>query len=335
MNVPSANSLSRRRFLAAAAMASGGAWFAPRALSAQMQQSAPAPPVIKRVEPAEPVMVTQGRIDAANAKITTQRLRGNICVLLGSGGNIAVLPGREGKLLVDSGISTSRPQITAALAAISPDPIEGLINTHWHFGHTDGNEWMHAAGATIVAHDKTRQRMSTPQEIAIFNAHFPPAPIGALPTRTFFKDDDMKMNGHAIILNHYDPAHTDTDISVLFADADVLHTGDTWFNGMYPFIDYSTGGHIDGMIRAAQTNLAVGTDSTILIPGHGPVGNKDQLSAAHDMMAAVREKVAALKKQGRSVDDAVAAKPTAQYDAKWGKGFVTPEMFTRLVYQGV
>lgn len=320
MTVHPLNTLSRRRFLGTTA-AVAGAWISPRFLFAQQEQ-------------AEPIMVVQARIDATGAKITTQKLRGNISVLIGSGGNIAVLPGPEGKLLVDSGISTSRPQITKALAALSPDPIEGLINTHWHYDHTDGNEWIHSAGATIVAHEKTRQRLSMPQDITLFNAHFPPAAIGALPTKTFVKDDDMKINGNTIILSHYDPAHTDTDISVHFADADILHTGDTWFNGAYPFIDYSTGGHIDGMIRATVRNLAVGTDSTILIPGHGPVGNKDQLSDSHDMLVALRDKIGALKKQGKSADEVVAAKPTASYDEKWGKGFVTPEMFTRLVYQG-
>jgi glyoxylase-like metal-dependent hydrolase (beta-lactamase superfamily II) len=323
MTISPASQISRRRFLGASAATAAAAWLAPRSLFAQQQDGA------------EPVMVTQARVDAAHAKITTQKLRGGISVLIGSGGNIAVLPGPEGKLLVDAGISTSRPQITAALQAISPDPIEGLINTHWHYDHTDGNEWMHAAGATIVAHDKTRQRLSTPQVIELFHANFPPAPVGAWPTKTFIKDDNMKINGKEIILNHYDPAHTDTDISVLFAEADILHTGDTWFSGAYPFIDYSTGGHIDGMIRATVRNLAVGTDSTILIPGHGAIGNKDQLSDSHDMLVAIRDKVAALKKQGRTADEAVAAKPTASFDARWHTGFVSPEMFTRLVYQGV
>lgn len=326
MTISSADRLSRRRFLGVTAIAATGAWLAPRTLYAQDGQAKPS---------AEPIMVTQARIDAATAKITTQKLRGNISVLIGSGGNIAVLPGPEGKLLVDAGISTSRPQITQALAAISPDPIQGLINTHWHYDHTDGNEWIHAAGATIVAHDKTRQRLSTPQVMEIFNAHFPSAPIGALPTKTFLKDDSLKINGNTLILTHYDPAHTDTDISVHFADADILHAGDSWFSGAYPFIDYSTGGHIDGMIRATERNLAVGTDSTILIPGHGAIGNKDQLSESHDMLVAIRDKVAALKKQGRTIDEVVAAKPTAPFDAKWHTGFVSPEMFTRLVYQGV
>jgi len=313
--------ITRRRFLATTATTVATAYLAPRPLFAQDAQP--------------PAMVVQARAAAATGKITTQHLRGNVSVLLGSGGNIAVLPGPQGKLLVDSGISTSRPQITEALAAISPDPIEHLINTHWHYDHTDGNPWIHTTGATIIAHEKTRFRLSNPQTIALFNATFLPLPADALPTLVFTDSHLLKTNGNTIHLQHYDPAHTDTDISVHFTDADILHTGDTWTNGTYPFIDYSTGGHIDGMIRAAQRNLATGTTSTVLIPGHGPVGNKTQLSESLDMLTAIREKVAELKKQGRSAEETVAAKPTAPYDAKWGNGFVKPDMFVKLVYQGV
>jgi glyoxylase-like metal-dependent hydrolase (beta-lactamase superfamily II) len=280
-------------------------------------------------------MVLEARKTAATAKITTQKLRGNVSVLIGSGGNIAVLPGPHGKLLVDTGISTSRPQITEALTAISADPIEHLINTHWHYDHTDGNQWIHSTGATIIAHEKTRFRLSNPQIIPIFNATFPALPADALPTLLFTDEHLLATNGEFLHLQHYDPAHTDTDISVHFTEADVLHTGDTWFNGAYPFIDYATGGHIDGMIRATKRNLATGTTSTILIPGHGPVGNKAQLSDSLDMLTAIREKIAALKQQGKSVDEAVAAKPTVSFDGKWGKGFVNPDMFVKLVYQGV
>lgn len=314
--------ITRRSFLSHSTAVSAAAWFAPRSIFAQQDAQ-------------EPEMVIQGRANAAKAKITTQKLRGNISVLMGSGGNIAVLPGPEGKLLVDTGISTSKPQITEALSAISADPIQHLIDTHWHYDHTDGNLWMHAAGATIIAHERTRRRLSSPQTITLFNATFPAQPADALPTIVFTDTHTLTTNGDTLLLSRYDPAHTDTDISVLFTDADVLHTGDTWFNGVYPFIDYSTGGHIDGMIRATQKNLSVGTGSTIIIPGHGPVGNKEQLSESLDMLTAIHDKVAALKKQGKTVDEAVAAKPTAQFDAKWGKGFVQPDMFTRLVYQGV
>jgi len=314
--------ITRRRFLSTTAATAAATYLTPRTLLAQ----APAQP---------PAMVLEARKTAATAKITTQKLRGNVNVLIGSGGNIAVLPGPQGKLLVDTGISTSRPQITEALTAISADPIEHLINTHWHYDHTDGNLWIHSAGAKIIAHEKTRFRLNTSQIIPLFNATFPPLPADALPTLIFTDEHLLTTNGETLHLQHYDPAHTDTDISVHFTEADVLHTGDTWFNGAYPFIDYATGGHIDGMIRATKRNLATGTDSTIVIPGHGPVGNKTQLSDSLDMLTAIREKIAALKQQGKSADEAVAAKPTAQFDAKFGKGFVTPEMFVKLVYQGV
>ena len=313
--------LTRRNFLSTATTVATAACLAPRSLFAQ--------------EPQQPEMVVKARAGAADAKITTQKLRGNVSVLMGSGGNIAVLPGPEGKVLVDSGISTSQKHIQEALAAISADPIEHLINTHWHYDHTDGNLWMHAAGATILAHEKTRQRMSTPQTIELFHATFPAEPAGALPALSFSDEHTLQINDTSLHLEHYDPAHTDTDISVHFTDADVLHTGDTWFNGVYPFIDYSTGGHIDGMIRATSRTLGTGTTSTIVIPGHGPVGNKRDVAASLEMLSAIRDKVSGLKKEGKTIGEVIAAKPTAVFDEKWGKGFTTPEMFTRFVYQGV
>jgi glyoxylase-like metal-dependent hydrolase (beta-lactamase superfamily II) len=312
--------LTRRHFLSTTT-AAAAAYLAPRSLFAQ--------------EPQQPEMVVKARAGAADAKITTQKLRGNISVLMGSGGNIAVLPGPQGKLLVDSGISSSQPHIQEALAAISADPMQHLVNTHWHYDHTDGNLWMHSAGATIIAHQKTRQRLNSPQTIELFHATFPAEPAGALPTLIFTDEHTLHTNSATLHLQHYDPAHTDTDISVHFTDADVLHTGDTWFNGVYPFIDYSTGGHIDGMIRATKRTLSTGTTSTIVIPGHGPVGNKQQVSESLEMMSAIRDKVAGLKKEGRTIDGVIAAKPTAAFDDKFGKGFTTPEMFTRFVYQGV
>ncbi len=143
------------------------------------------------------------------------------------------------------------------------------------------------------------------------------------------------MNGATIVLKYYQPAHTDGDISIHFTDADILHAGDTFWNGYYPFIDYSMGGNIDGMIRATEMNVAKATEKTIIIPGHGPVTDKSQLVVYRDMLAGIREKVAALKKQGKSLDEAIAAKPTAPYDAKWGGGGMTPALFTGLVYSGV
>lgn len=272
---------------------------------------------------------------AATNKIVVQALRGNISAVMGSGGNIAVLPGGDGKLLIDAGISVSRPGISAALSSIGSDPIRHLVNTHWHFDHTDGNNWLHEAGATIISHENTRKRLSVRHRVEGWRFTFPPSPKGALPTVLFERGLVLNLNGATVALNYYEPAHTDCDISVHFLEADVLHVADTWWNGVYPFIDYSSGGNIDGMIEATQVNLARVTDQTIIIPGHGPVGNKTQLTAFRDMLVAIREKVAALKESGKSLERTVAAKPTAEFDEQWGKWVTTPDAFTAQVYQGV
>ncbi len=278
-----------------------------------------------------PVMVNA----AAKAKITSHPIRRNITVLEGSGGNIAVLTGPDGKLLVDAGFEVSRPAISNALAAINGDPIKHLINTHWHTDHTSGNAWLHSAGAAITAHENTRKRLAVSTRVEGWNYTFPAAPAGALPVKTFAADYKLHRNHTNLVLKYYSPAHTDSDISVHFAEADVLHVGDTWWNRVYPFIDYSTGGSIDGQIRAAEANLRVIGSQTIVIPGHGPVGGRRDVAEFRDMLVGVREKVAVLKKQGRSVEETVAAKPTAAYDSKWGQFLITPAHFTELVYAGV
>ncbi|TCU63301.1 glyoxylase-like metal-dependent hydrolase (beta-lactamase superfamily II) [Bradyrhizobium sp. R2.2-H] len=273
---------------------------------------------------------------AATSPITTYKLPNNISVLDGSGGNIAVLTGPDGKLLVDAGIGVSRPQLSKALAELGGEPVTHLVNTHWHFDHADGNEWLHAAGAKIVAHENTRKHLSGIQRVEDWDYNFLPAPAGALPAEVFAREHELKLNGASISLKHYGPAHTDSDISVSFAEANILHAGDTYWNGIYPFIDYSTGGSIDGMISASDANLAATKSDTIIIPGHGkPVSNKAELQEFRDMLVAIRDNVGNLKKRGKTRDEAVAAKPTAAFDAKWGQFVVDPGYFTRLVYEGV
>jgi glyoxylase-like metal-dependent hydrolase (beta-lactamase superfamily II) len=268
---------------------------------------------------------------AARAKIIVHKLRSNVSVLEGSGGNIAVLTGRDGKVLVDAGITVSRQHIAEALASLSDEPVRHLINTHWHFDHTDGNEWLHSVGAEISAHDNTRKHLSVSTRVEDWNFTFPPAPLAALPT----KDQTLHLNGTTLELKCYGSAHTDSDISVEFTEANIIDVADTFWNGQFPFIDYSTGGGIDGMIRAAQANVTRANDNTIVIPGHGPIGNKSQLIEFRDMLVATRQKVVSLKKQGRSRDEVVAAKPTADYDTKWGGLVIDGDFFTRLVYAGV
>ena len=246
-----------------------------------------------------------------------------------------MLSGPEGKVLVDAGLGVSRPRVSDALASINPDPIRHLINTHWHFDHTDGNAWLHASGASIVAHESTKRHMETATRVEAWDYTFPIAPPGALPGVVFSGSYRMHLNNTNLLLKHYPPAHTDSDLSVTFSEADVVHVGDTWWNGSYPFIDYSTGGSIDGMIRATGANLAPTTNNTLIVPGYGPVGGRNELVEFHEMLLDVREKVAVLKRAGRSLGEAVAARPTAAYDATWGRFLVTPVEFVGLVYQGV
>ncbi|MGH9595890.1 MAG: MBL fold metallo-hydrolase, partial [Edaphobacter sp.] len=189
-----------------------------------------------------------------------------------------------------------------------------------------------SSGATIWAHENTLARMATIQQIAAFNATIPASPKGALPTVLVKTHRKFSDSINTLMLTHYEPAHTDTDISVHFTEADIFHCGDTFWNGFYPFIDYSSGGNIDGMIAASEKNLATVADSTIIIPGHGPIGNKAQLTEFRDMLVGARDNVAKLKKEGKSLQDTIAAKPTASYDEKWGK---KPEAFIGYVYQGV
>jgi glyoxylase-like metal-dependent hydrolase (beta-lactamase superfamily II) len=183
-------------------------------------------------------------------------------VLEGSGGNVAVLTGPDGKLLVDAGITVSRPRIQEALAGLGKDPVSQLINTHWHFDHADGNEWLHREGARILAHENTRKHLARATRVEDWDFDFPQAPADALPIETFAGEKTIQVNGSTLILKKYPASHTDSDISVFFSEPEILHTGDTYWNGLYPFIDYSTGGSLDGFIHAAEINLELATDRT-------------------------------------------------------------------------
>jgi glyoxylase-like metal-dependent hydrolase (beta-lactamase superfamily II) len=234
--------------------------------------------------------------------------------------------------MVDTGFATSERQFRAELAAIGNEPLKLLINTHWHFDHTDGNDWLHKAGATIIAHENTRARLSTPQDIQIYGLHFDASPPDALPQQTFLEQSKLYFNGETIALQHYHPAHTDTDISIHFQRANVFHAGDVYFSGFYPMIDSSTGGCIDGMIEAAERTLSAVDSATKIIPGHGPVSDREGFQQYRDMLVEVKSRVAKLKQQGRTVKEAVAAKPTADLDGKWGQGNIAPDFFVTLVY---
>jgi cyclase len=310
--------LNRRSFLRAGAFASAAAIIRPKGLLSQ------ATPVDR---------VTQMRQSSANVPIKVTPLRDNLFLLQGAGGNMVAQTGADGQLLIDTSFSPAVPRIREALASLSKDPLDAIINTHWHFDHTDGNEGLHAPGVSILAHTNTRERLATPQVMRLLDLHFPASPSKALPTLTFDHEFTAYHNGDQIDMAHLDPAHTDTDIYIHFTKGDVLHVGDIWFNGFYPLIDDSSGGRISGMVAASDRALALAGPQTKIIPGHGPLGDKSGLQSYRDMLATVRDRVAKLKSSGSSLEQAVAQKPTADLDSTWGHGSMTPDVFVAQVYR--
>jgi glyoxylase-like metal-dependent hydrolase (beta-lactamase superfamily II) len=271
----------------------------------------------------------------ADADIVVDSLRGNITVLMGSGGNITVLSGKDGKFLVDAGISKSKEKLQVALNNIGPSPLKYVVNTHWHWDHTDGNAWMHAAGATIVAQKNTLKHLSETTHVNAWNWTFDPVPAGARPTLLVNNGKTFNFDGTRIEVEHFGRGHTDGDLWIYFKKADVLALGDTFWNGIYPYIDNEDGGDIDGAIHWANKAVDRTTDHTVVIPGHGAVGTRTQLIEFRDMLVTVRNNVANLKQQGKSIDEIIAAKPTAAFDAKWGNFVFNGDQFTRMVYDGL
>jgi len=289
-------------------------------LFASAEISSPVPPTLE---------------DAKRSEVTIQPLRDNVSILFGSGGNIGVLSTPEGKLMVDAGIAVSSAKIQAALDKLGGGPVNYVVNTHYHWDHTDGNAWVHRTGATIVAHRNVLARLSTTTRVIDWGFTFPPAPEDARPTEVVEDQRTIAFHGETVKISHFGSGHTDGDLVVYFTRADVLMMGDIWWNGLYPFIDYGAGGGINGMITWADKCLAMTTSHTIFVPGHGPIGSRADLVEFRDMLRASRDRVAALKKQGMTLAQIVAAKPTLPYDAKYGKFWIDPEFFTTLVYNGV
>jgi glyoxylase-like metal-dependent hydrolase (beta-lactamase superfamily II) len=272
---------------------------------------------------------------AAQSEVTVTPLRGGVNLLQGSGGNIGALADPKGAIMVDAGIAVSEPKLKAALERLGATQVRYVIITHWHWDHTDGDGWLHRAGATLVAHPNTVRNLSSTIRVEEWGHTFTPVPAADRPTVLVASEKTFKAGGETILVRSYKPSHTDGDLSVYFTKADVLFTGDTWWNGLYPFIDYKAGGGIDGMIRAADANIAMAGPKTIVVPGHGPAGGRADLVAYREMLVAIREKVAGLKHKGLTLEQTVAAKPTQAFDAKWGKAIISPALFTQLVYRGV
>ena len=270
--------------------------------------------------------------DFSGVEIRAEQVAPGVHVLFGAGGNIGVSTGPDGSFIIDDQFAPLTPKIQAALAKLSDKPLRFVLNTHWHFDHSGGNENLGKAGALIVAHDNVRVRMSSEQFIASMQQKFPPSPAAALPVVTFDASTTFHINGDAIRAVHVPHAHTDGDSLVHFAKANVVHMGDTYFSSGYPFIDLSSGGSVDGVLAAQAKALAMGNDRTRYIPGHGPVTGRAELAAYRAMIVDVAGKVRAGIAAGRTVDQIVASKPSAAHDARFGNGFIKPDQFVRAIH---
>jgi glyoxylase-like metal-dependent hydrolase (beta-lactamase superfamily II) len=268
-------------------------------------------------------------------EIAVQDLGGGVHMLTGRGGNLAASVGPDGVFLVDDQFAPLTDKILAALRPLSDQPVRFVLNTHWHGDHTGGNENLGRAGALIVAHDEVRARMSVEQVMQAFGRVVPPAPEDALPVVTFDRSISFHVNGADVRAVHVAPAHTDGDVLVHFRGPNVLHTGDIFFNGTYPFIDLGTGGSIDGVIAAADRALEMANDATQIIPGHGPLSDRSALASYRAMLQTVRDAIAKQIAEGKDVAAVVASHPTQALDATWGNGFVKPDDFVEIVYQSL
>ena len=274
---------------------------------------------------------TQDRF--AEVKIRAEAAGLGIAMLAGAGGNIGVCAGSDGVLIVDDQFAPLSQKIRATVDSVSGGkPIRFVVNTHWHGDHTGGNEKLAALGAVIVAHDNVRRRLGVPQVVAGVKDTIPAAPAAALPIVTFNDSISFHVNGEEVRVFHVAPAHTDGDAIVQFVHANVVHMGDCLFNGIYPRIDLSSGGSIDGMIAADERALRVIGPETKVIPGHGPIADRAALVAFRDMLVTVRDRVRALIRAHQTLEQAIAAKPTADLDPRWGSGFIKPDQMVETVY---
>jgi cyclase len=264
--------------------------------------------------------------------ISSTKLSDNLTLLTGPGGNVVVLNGKDGKLLVDTFTQFAWDRFKKTLDEISKAPVKLAIDSHWHWDHTDNNANVRGTGATLIAHENTLKRLKETHDLDVIGLHFDPSPENALPQRTFKESYQMNFSGEHVSLGHLAPAHTDSDIYIHFQKANVLHMGDVFFNGIYSYIDKETNGSIGGMIAGTTKMLAMVDNDTKIVPGHGPLGNKSDLKMFRDMLVTVRARVQKLKASGKSLEAAVAAKPLSDLDPVWGKGVLNGDAFVHVVY---
>lgn len=255
-------------------------------------------------------------INFDTVQIRIETVSPGLYVLFGAGGNVAVSIGDQGVLVVDDQFPTMVPRIRAAIRELGGDDVDFVINTHWHFDHTDGNPLFGRDGSWIVSQVNSRRMMTDNQLINLVNAlvEQPPSSPDGLPVITYENRMRFYFNGEQIDLMHFGPAHTTGDAAVVFRGHNVVHMGDVFNSGAYPFIDADNGGGLDGVILFCEAVLNEINEDTIVIPGHGPVAKYEDLIEYVLMLRTIRDRIAELIARGASLDEVIAAKPTAEWD---------------------
>jgi cyclase len=274
-------------------------------------------------------------VDFSKVEIKTTDLGDHVYMLEGEGGNITVAVAKDGIIMVDGEYAPLHDKIKAAIATISNQPIKYLINTHFHGDHTGGNEPFAKDGVEIIAEINVKKRLAAGTTNGLTGAKTPPAQPDALPSKTYTGAFKIRLNGRVADLKHVANAHTDGDTYVWFKTANVLSTGDTFTTGRYPNIDFANGGNIKGMIAATDAYLKLVNDKSRIVPGHGPIADKAALIEYRTMLVTARDRMAKLVKDGKSEDDVVAAKPFADFDAKWAPTDLASKNFIRVVYHSL
>ncbi len=268
----------------------------------------------------------------ADVQITSEKINDHLYMLQGSGGNIMISVGDDGVLMIDDQFAPLSEKIMAKIKEISGKEVNYLINTHWHGDHTGGNENFGKAGATIIAQHNVRKRMARGKTKIEAGREIPPAPAIALPVITFGDDMKIHFNGDDIHLFHFHPGHTDGDGIVYFSEDNVVHMGDTFFNLRYPYVDLKSGGDVDGLLKTLGEVLFMIDDDTVIVPGHGSIGNKADLTKYRSIILELRDKVAAMIKQGKTLDEVKVSGFSDAYDEAMGGGFINPERFAEILY---
>ncbi len=271
--------------------------------------------------------------DPAKIEYRSEKLTDSLFVLFGAGGNIAVLTGPDGALVVDSDVVDMSSKLRGVLAMVSDKPVRFLVNTHFHFDHTGGNPTLGRSGVVIIAQDNVRKRLMARQVINLgSDIAIEPTPPEGLPIVTFENGLSLHVNSEDIAVNHVEHGHTDSDAFVFFAKANVLHTGDLMMSIGYPFVDAGNGGSLAGLIAGHERALALCNEKTRVIPGHGPIVGKAELQVYHDMLVTIWQRIAGQVKKGRTLEQILATKPTQEFDERWGKGFITPQALVQRAF---